>query len=98
MEYNFFYDYDVEKIPLYENQETYLRDLVLVESFWEIKPDIESPESFSEPTTPAMVNDTIACTPENKHDDISSCGSFATPTVSRCFAPKKRRIDLNYEN
>ena len=97
-----FYDYDVKEIPLYENQEGYWRDLELVESIWKMKPDIESPETFSEPPTPAMVQDTIACTPENKTenkpDDVSSSGSLATPPVSKCFAPKKRRIDLNYEN
>ena len=99
---NFFYDYDVKEIPLYENQEGYWRDLELVESIWKMKPDIESPETFSAPPTPAMVHDTIACTPENKPknkpDDVSSSGSLATPPVSKCFAPKKRRIDLNYEN
>ena len=93
-----FYDYDVKKIPLYENQEDYWRDRELVESIWKVKPDIESPEPFSEPPTPAMVHDTIVCTPENKPDDVSSSGSLATPPVSKCFAPKKRRIDLNYEN
>ena len=97
-----FYDYDVKAIPLYENQEGYWRDLELVESIWKMKPDIESPETFSEPPTPAMVQDTIACTPENKPENkpdvVSSSGSLATPHVSKCFAPKKRRIDLNYEN
>ena len=67
-----------------------------------MKPDIESPDSFGEPPKPAMVLDTIACThekkPEKKTDDVSSSGSLATPPVSRCFAPEKRRIDLNYEN
>ena len=98
----FFYDYDVKEIPLYEKQEGYWRDLELVESIWKMKPDIESPETFSEPPTPAMVHDTIVCTPENKTenkpDDVSSSGSLATPPVSKCFAPKKRRIDLNYDN
>ena len=68
----------------------------------EMKPDFESSETFSEPPTPAMVHDTIVCTPENKpknkQDDVSSSGSLATPPMSKCFAPKKRRIDLNYEN
>ena len=88
----------MKDIPLYENQEGYLRDLELVEGIWKMKPDIQSPEPFSEPPTPAMVHGTIVCTPENKPDDVSSSGSLATPSVSKCFAPKKRRIDLNYEN
>ena len=87
---------------LYENQEGYWRDLELVESIWKMKQDIESPETVSEPTTPAMVHDTIVCTPENKPenkpDDVSSSGSLATLPVSKYFAPKNRRIDLNYEN
>ena len=66
-----------------------------------MKPDIEIPENFSESPTPAMVHDTTACTPENKPenkpDDVLSNGSLSTPPVSKCFAPKKRRIDLNYE-
>ena len=98
----FIYNYDVKEIPLYENQEGYLRDLELVEGIWKMKPKIESTETFSEPTTPALVHDTIACTPENKPenkpDDVSTCGNIATPPVSKCFAPKKRRIDLNFEN
>ena len=61
-----FYNYDVKEIPLYENQEGYWRDFELVESIWKMKPDIESPETFSEPPTPAMVHDTIVCTPENQ--------------------------------
>ena len=97
-----FYIYDVTEIPLYENQEGYWKDLELVESIWKMKPDNESPETFSEPPTPAMVHNTIVCTPENKpenqSDDVSSSGSLATPPVSKFFAPKKRRIDLNYEN
>ena len=98
----FFYDNDVKNIPLYENQEGYWRDLELVESIWKMKPDIESPETFSEPPTPSMVHDKIVCAPENKTenkpDDVSSSGGLATPPVSKCFAPKERRIDLNFEN
>ena len=93
-----FYDYDVKEIPLYENQEGYWRDLDLFESIWRMKPDIEGPETFSEPATPAMVHDTIACTPENTPGDFSSSGSLVTPPLSKCFARKKRKIDLNYEN
>ena len=63
---------------MYENQKGYWRDLELVESIWKMKPDIESPEIFSEPPTPAMVHDTIACTPENKSDDVLSSRSLAT--------------------
>ena len=67
-----------------------------------MKPDIENPETLSEPQTPAIIHDTIVCSPENKPeykpDDVSSSGSLATPSVSKCFAPKKQRIDLNYEN
>ena len=67
-----------------------------------MKQDIESPETFSESQTPAVVHDIIVCTPENKPEnkpeDVLSSGSLATPPVSKCFAPKKRRIDLNYEN
>ena len=92
----------MKEIPLFENQEGYGRDLELVESIWKMKPDIESPETFSEPPTPAMVHVTIVCTtenkPENKPDDVLCSGSIANPPVSKCFAPKKRRIDLNYEN
>ena len=82
-----FYDYDVKEIPLYENEEGYWRDLELVESIWKMNPDIESPETFSEPPTPAMVQDTIACTPENKPENkpdvVSSTSSLATPPVSK---------------
>ena len=60
----FFYNSDLKEIPLYENQEGYWRDIELVESIWKMKPDIESPETFIEPPTPAMVHDTIVCTPE----------------------------------
>ena len=36
------YDYDIKKIPLYENQEGYWRDLEIIDSFWRIP---KSPES-----------------------------------------------------
>ena len=82
-----FYNYDVKKFPLYDNQEGYWSDLELVESIWKIKPDIESPENFSEPPTPTMIHDAIACTadnkPENKPDDVPSSGSPATPPVGK---------------
>ena len=85
------YDYDEKEIPLYENREGHSRDLELVESIWKMKLDIESPETSSKPPTPAIVHDTIACTPENKpenkQDDVSSSGSLATPPVRKCFAP-----------
>ena len=92
------YDYELKEIPLYENRDGYWRDLELVESIWNMKPDIESPETFSEPPTSAIVRDTIVCTPENKPNDVLRSGSLATPPVSKCFAPKKRRNDFNYEN
>ena len=60
---NFFYNYDLTEIPQYENQEGYWRDLEMVECIWKMKPDIVNPETFSEPPTPTMVHDTIACTP-----------------------------------
>ena len=64
-----------------------------------MKPDFERQVILSEPTETATVNDTFACTPEKKPFDVSSnSGSLATPPVSKRFAPKKRRIDLNYEN
>ena len=58
----FFNDNDVKEIPLHEKQEGYWIDLELVESIWKMKPDIESPETFIEPPTPAMVHDTPTCT------------------------------------
>ena len=88
MEYKFVYDYDVKEIPLYKNQEGSWRDLELVESIWKMKQDIESPETFSEPAIPTFAQDTSACTPANKPDDISSSGILATPSVSKCFATK----------
>ena len=74
------------------------RDLEVVQSIWKMKPDIKSQETFSEPPTLAMVHYTVACILENKPDDVLSSGSLATSRVSKCFAPKERRIDLNYEN
>ena len=53
-----------------------------------MKQDTESPKTNSEPATPAFVRDTIACTPKNKPDDVLSSRILATPTVSKCFAPK----------
>ena len=95
---HFFYNYDAKEIPFYENQEGYRRDLELVERNCKMKPHIESPESFSEPTTPVTIHDTFASRPENEPVDVSSSGSLAKPPVSKCFAPKIRRIDLNCEN
>ena len=75
----------MKEIPLYENQEGYWRDLELVESIWKMKPDFES-----EPANPAMVHDTIACTAENKPDDVSSSGSFdGDSTREQVFCTKE---------
>ena len=92
---NFFYDYDVKEIPLYENQEGYWRDLELVESIWKLKPDIESPQTFSEPPTPAMVQDTIVCTPENKTenkpDDVLEQWKPRDSTCEQVFCTKETK-------
>ena len=40
-----FYDYDVQEVPIYENQEEYWQDLELIENFWKIPSNIESPDS-----------------------------------------------------
>ena len=38
------YDYDIKDIPLYENQEGYWRDLVIIYSLWLIPTSPESPD------------------------------------------------------
>ena len=53
------HDYDIKEIPLYENQEGYLRHLEMIESLWKL-PTIDSPNvsihenyELSAPVTPA---------------------------------------------
>ena len=73
-----FYDYYVHEIPLYENQESYWRDLEVIESIWKMKPDIECPDILSKPLTPATVHDRFVCTwickffgPEKRRIDLN---------------------------
>ena len=39
------YDYDVQEVPIYENQEEYWQDLELIENFWKIPAITETPDS-----------------------------------------------------
>ena len=74
---------------MYENQEGYWRDLELVESILKLKPDIKSPENFSEPTTTAVVHDRIASTAENKSENKQD--NVSSSTRAQVFRTKETK-------
>ena len=72
--------YDCDSLHLYENQEGSIRNNAECEGYWDTQATISSPDS----TVPDQVN------------PISSVVDFATPetpSVSACYAPKKRKIE-----
>ena len=85
--------YDIKEIPLYENQEGYWQDLEMIESLWKLpkidSPDVSIHENYesSAPVTRATEKATVI---------KSNSATFVTPTVSLCYAPKKRKISSKY--
>ena len=60
-----------------------------------MKIDIDGQKTFSKPTTPVMVNDTFACTPENKPIDVpSSEPCDATSCQVFCTKEPKNRSQV----
>ena len=90
------YDYDIKEIPLYENQEGYWRDLEIIDSFWRIPKSPESPDITTRSNSPLPDSTPAPSTPKVAEVSIISSSSLETPTVSLCFAPKKRKLDINF--
>ena len=86
------YAYDIKEIPLYENQEGYWRELEIIDSFGGLQPAMTA-----QPNSPLPDSTPTPSTPEVAEVSIIASSSHEPP-VSLCFAPKKRRIDSNYEN
>ena len=90
------YDYDIKKIPLYENQEGYWRDLEFIDSFWRIPNSTESPDTTTRSNSPLPDSTPTPSTPKVAEVSIIASSSLETPPVSLCFAPKKRNPDINF--
>ena len=86
------YDYDIKEIPLYENQEGYWRDLEIIDSFWRTPKSPESPDITSRSNSPLPNSTPTPSTPKVAEVSIIASSSLETPTVSLCFAPKKRKL------
>ena len=87
--------YDKE-IPLYENQEGYWRDLEIIDSFWRIPKSPESPDITSRSNSPLPDSTPTPSTPKVAEVSIIASSSLETLPVSLCFAPKKRKLDINF--
>ena len=85
------YDYDVEDIPMYENQEGYWRDLDAIEKFWDIS-ITESPITCETSTSYSYATPVTT----TKNSDIVD-SSTDTPPISLCYAPKKRKTNSSLE-
>ena len=90
------YDYDIKEIPLYENQEGYCRDLEINDSFWQIPKSPESPDITSRSNSPLPDSTPTPLTPKVAEVSIIASSSLETPPLSLCFAPKKRKLDINF--
>ena len=90
------YDYDIKEIPLYKNQEGYWRDLEIIDSFWRIPKSPESPDITSRSNSPLPDSTPTPSTPKVAEVSIIASSSLKTPPVSLCFAPKKRKLDINF--
>ena len=84
-------DYDIEEIPLYENQEGYWRDLEIIDSFWRIPNSPERPDITTRSNSPLLDSTPTPSTPEVAEVSIIASSSLETPPVSLCFAPKKQK-------
>ena len=89
------YDY-IKEIPLYENQEGYWRDLEIIDSFWRIPKSPESPDITTRSNSPLPDSTPTPSTPKVAEVSIIASSSLETPPVSFCFAPKKRKLDINF--
>ena len=90
------FDYDIKEIPLYENQEGYWRDLEIIDSFWRIPTSPESPDFTTRSNSPQPDSTPTPSTSEVAEVSIIASSSVETPPVSLCFAPKKRKLDINF--
>ena len=88
------YDYDVQEVPIYENQEEYWQDLELIENFWKIPAITETPDSTTKnlenSLTSTAISTSLIKTPECSR--LVAINSLETPPVSFCLAPKKRKL------
>ena len=90
------YDYDIKEIPLYENQEVYWRNLEIIDSFWRIPNSHEIPDITTHSNSPLPDSKPTPSTPKVAEVSIIASSSLETPPVSLCFAPKKRKLDINF--
>ena len=91
-----FFDYDIKEIPLYENQEGYWRDLEIIDSFWRIPTSRESPDITTRSNYPLPDSTPAPSATEVAEVSINASSSLETPPMSLCFAPKKRKLDINF--
>ena len=90
------YDYDIKEIPLYESQEGFWRDLEIIVSFWRIPKSPESPDITTRSNSPLPDSTPTPSTPKVAEVSIIASSSLETPPLSFCFAPKKRKLDINF--
>ena len=90
------YNYDIKEISLYENQEGYWRNLEIIDSFWRIPNSPESPDITIRSISPLPDSTPTPSTPKVAEVSIIASSSLETPPVSLCFAPKKRKLDINF--
>ena len=91
------YDYDIKEIPLYENQEGYWSHLEIFDSLWRILTSPKSPDNRTRSNSPLPESTPTPSAPEAAEVSKNASSSLETPPVSLCFAPKKRKLDINFE-
>ena len=73
-----------------------MRDLELNESFSQIPNSPNSPDITTQPNSPLPDSTTSPSAPDLAEDFINASSSLETPPVSPCFAPKERKLDINF--
>ena len=93
----FFFRYDCNSIPLYENQEALIRDYAERAGYWDIQTTISSPDSFVlDQVTPisSILASELSSGTENSITTVVDVATPETSPVSACYAPKKRKIEF----
>ena len=88
------YDYDVQEVPIYENQEEYWQYLELIEHFWKTPAITETPDSTTKNLENSITSTTISTSliKTTECSRLVATKSLETPPVSSCLAPKKRKL------
>ena len=68
----------------------------IIDNFWRIRNSPESPDITTRSNSPLPDSTPTPSTLKVAEVSIIASSSLETPPVSLCFAPKKRKLDINF--